>query len=261
MPRIELIETPLYGPLDPYHYFYDNLPLNNLVRRQNLINMALDNLIQQTTDAIGTQGTFANRLNQSINPDGSLKTTAIDEALHSIEEHEDTNDYVRMARAESDKLALIADSATNFGIEIQTDDAGDEITAFDSDRLRFVPSSTVTFEIVASNQVTAHLSFPVASAHRHYYDQTPVDANELDPDYKNYKINSISSAYVPGSLRIFINSMRLSSSAEIYIAGALITDPWTKLTYTESPTAGTFVLSAAISAEDVIRIDYDISYL
>jgi len=261
MPRIELIPTPLYGPLDPYHYFYDNLPLENMIRRMNLINLALDNVIEQTTDAIGTQGTFANRLNQSLQPDGSLITDAVDEALHSIEAHEDTATYVRMLATERSKLDLVADNATSLELEVQTDALGNTIVAYDTDVVRLVPSSTVSWEVQSPNKVTAHLSFPVESAHRHYYDQTPVPTNDLDPDYKNYKINSISSAYVAGSLRVFINGMRLSSSAEIYIAGALITDPWTKLSYTESPATGTFELSSAITVEDVIRIDYDLSYL
>ena len=77
MPRIELIPEVKYNPLDPIHHYYDNLPLENILRRINLINLALDDVILQMRDAIGTQGSLANRLNQSIESDGSLKKQAI----------------------------------------------------------------------------------------------------------------------------------------------------------------------------------------
>ena len=76
MPRIELISVPLHNPNDPYHFEFDNLPLKALKTRQELINGSLDNLISQMRDAIGTQNTVANRLNQSINPNGSLRSEA-----------------------------------------------------------------------------------------------------------------------------------------------------------------------------------------
>jgi len=260
MPRIELIDVPLFGPNDPYHFEFDNLPLKNLLRRQNLINLALDNLISQTADAIGTQGTMANRLNQSVNPDGSLKVAAIDETLHSIEAHTDTDDYVRMQKSESDKLALIADGATDVVIEVQLDDAGDDVVTFDSGALRLVPTSTVTFSVTAPNKLKINLGFPVEAAHRHYYDQAPVHAELANPDYINYKVNSIATPYVEDSLRVFINGVRLSSSDSIYVPGALVNDPWTLLRFTPDPENGTFALSAAISEEDIIRVDYDTTF-
>lgn len=260
MPRIELLDVPLFGPNDPYHYEFDNLPLKNLMRRQNLINLALDNVIRQNTDAIGTQGSFANRLNQSLNADGSLKTAAVDEALHSIEEHEDTDDYVRMQKSESDKLALIADEATNFSVEIQLDDAGDDVVTFDSGSLRLVPTSTVNFSIQTPNKLKINLGFPIEAAHLHYYDQVPVHADIVTPDFINYKINSSSTPFMDGSLRVIVNGMRLSTNNQIYVPGALVNDPWTLLSYTADPDNGTFALSTAISEEDVIWIDYDTTF-
>ena len=85
MPRIELIDVPLFNPRDPYHWQYDNLPLKNLIFRQEAINSLVDNLRELMDDAVGTQGTVSNRLNQSINPDGSIKKTSIDDLKHSIE--------------------------------------------------------------------------------------------------------------------------------------------------------------------------------
>ena len=47
MPRIELIPEVLYQPQDPYHWEVDNLPLKNILRRQNLINLSVDNILEQ----------------------------------------------------------------------------------------------------------------------------------------------------------------------------------------------------------------------
>ena len=72
MPRIELIPEVLYQPQDPYHWEVDYVPLKNMLRRQNLINLSVDNILEQIRDAIGTQGSLSNRLNQSIEEDGTL---------------------------------------------------------------------------------------------------------------------------------------------------------------------------------------------
>ena len=142
MPRIELIDVPLYNPTDPYHFEIDNIPLKNLIQRQELINLSLDNVLKELRDAIGTQGSVANRLNQSLEQDGSLKTSAIDDAEHSIESHEDTDDYVRMLRTESDKLTLMADEATDLTLEFENDPDPD--VDFASGEVRFRNSDTIT---------------------------------------------------------------------------------------------------------------------
>lgn len=146
MPRIELIDVPLFGPNDPYHFEYDNIPLKNILRRQILINLSLDELVGQQRDAIGTQGSLANRLNQSINADGTLKVEAINSAEHSIESHTDSDIYVRMLRAESDKLTLISDNATDFSCEIIAEGSDDPVV-FDSGVLRIIASESITWEI------------------------------------------------------------------------------------------------------------------
>ena len=102
MPRIELLDVPLFKASDPIHYRYDNIPLTALIRRQEAINRAVDDLIEQMRDAIGTQNTVANRLNQSIDPDGNLKTTAVDQALHDMSAHTDNDIHVKMTRDESE---------------------------------------------------------------------------------------------------------------------------------------------------------------
>lgn len=257
MPRIELIPEVLYQSNDPYHWEIDNLPLKSILRRQNLINLALDNVIGQMRNAIGTQGSVANRLNQSINADGSLKASAVDETQHSIAEHTDTDDYVRMTKDQSDKLDNIADEATNLKVRVYTSDT--EYVDFDAGVLQIKPSTTVTAEIEAPDVLKLNLAFPADAAHQHYYGLDPVPDNLSDPDYTNYKVNSISSAFVEGSLRVYINGVRIYEDAEVYVPGALVDDPWTLMSYTSDFEDGTFELSTAISDADVIRIDFDTS--
>ena len=257
MPRIELIPEVLYTANDPYHWEVDNLPLQNILLRENLINLALDNVIAQMRDAIGTQGTVANRLNQSINADGSLKASAIDSALHTIDDHADTANFVRMTKPQSDKLGLVADQATNFGVTVFTDDTTSQ--DFSAGFLVLKPSATITPSLAAPNIVTLDLNFPQDAAHRHYYSLTPVPQTPSDPDFLNYQTTTASTPFVEGSLRIYINGVRISDDAEVYVPGALVDDPWTLMSFTASATAGTFTLTSVISDTDVIRIDFDIA--
>lgn len=259
MPRIELIPEVLYGPNDPIHWEIDNLPLKNILRRQNLINLALDNLIEQMRDAVGTQNTVANRLNQSINADGSLKATAIDAAQHSIEEHTDTDDFVRMTKLQSDKLDLVADEATNFGLQVFTDDT--TFIEFAAGVLKLKPSSTVIPSVESPDILKLNLAFPAEAAHRHFYGLEPVPVNLITPDYLSYKVDSTPSEYVEGSLRVYVNGVRLFEDVEVYAPGALVDDPWTLLKFTPDHENGLFELSAAITEDDVIRIDFDIAFV
>lgn len=251
MPRIELISVPLHQADDPYHFEFDNLPLKALKTRQELINSSLDNLIAQMRDAIGTQNTVANRLNQSINADGSLKATAIDDALHSIEQHAENDDFVIMTMAERTKLDGIASAATDVVVTV-------EDVTLDAGAVLFESSSSIEVELTSPNIIKWNLAFDPAFAHQHYYSLEPVSV-DLSPDYINYKVNSISSAFVEGSLRVYINGMRIFEEQEIYVPGVLVDDPWTLLSFTSDATNGTFALSTAISSDDVIRIDFDMS--
>lgn len=273
MAELEKYPVPLYDPNHPYFWTYDNLPLETLKIRDEVINGEVENIAATIRDANGTQGTVANRLNQSINPDGSLKDEAIDEALHSIAEHLDASKeltteeletieslgyvvsnpvaYVRMLEVERAKLSLIADEATNMTIQVETPS---NTVLFEQGPISFAFSDSVTWEVSSGNVVKANLSFPIEAAHRHYYDLEPVTT-----DYQTYKVTSVSTPYIEGTLRVFINGVRLSEGADIYIPGNLISDSWTLNSFTADPTAGTFELGEAITEEDIIRIDFDIA--
>jgi hypothetical protein len=257
MPRIELIPEVFYNPQDPIHWEIDNLPLKAIIRRQNLINLALDNVIEQMRDAIGTQGSLSNRLNQSLKPDGGLKTDAVDGAMHSIESHTDSDMYVRMTREESEKLAHVAEEATNTSFEIYTDET--TFVEFSQGVLRIKPSTTVTPSFESPDVLKLNLSFPTSAAHEHYYGLVPIDANQVSPDFKNYKVTATDpvTSFVNGSLRVYVNGVRIFEDAEVYVPGPLVDDAWTLLSFTSNHSDGTFELSSALSPEDMIRIDFD----
>lgn len=257
MPRIELIPEVLYGPLDPIHWEIDNLPLKSILRRQNLINLSLDNVLAQMREAIGTQGSLSNRLNQSINDDGSLKSSAVDHTMHSIEQHSDSDLYVRMTREESEKLANISEEANNVGLEIFTDD--DNFIQFNNGLLKIKPSTTIVPSFEAPDVVRFNISFPSEAAHQHYYGLVPIDLNGVDPDLKNFKVanTELSTAFIEGSLRVYVNGVRIFEDVEVYVPGSMVDNAWTLMSFTSDSTNGTFELSSALSADDVIRIDFD----
>jgi hypothetical protein len=272
MPELDLYPVPLYNPLHPYHWEYDNLPLQNLILRDEIINGQVDYNSGILMDAAGTQGTLANRLAQSIDPNGSLLLAAVDSVMHNIAAHIDGTanlspteisslatlgyvvsnpvPYVRMLNAERAKLSLIADEATNMTIQVQTPSV---TVLYTQGPITFVPSETVTW-FVSGNQIQANLGFPIEAAHRHYYDQEPVTS-----DYQNYQTTSVSTPCRVGTLRVYINGVRLSETANVYVPSAIISAPWTLNSFTPNEEAGTFQLETPITAADIIRIDFDIA--
>ena len=103
------------------------------------------------------------------------------------------------------------------------------------------------------------MTFPASAAHQHNYGKTPVHVNLVTPDYINYKVNSVASAYIDESLRIVINGVRIFEDDSVYIPGPLVDDPWTLIAFTSDSTNGAFELSTAITDDDIIKVDYDIS--
>lgn len=259
MPQIELIVVPLYSALQPYHVDYDNLPVKGLLTRMELINSAVDINGDILRNAVGSAGSLSARLNQSINPDGSLKDFAIDEELHSIGAHTDGEwsgiEYVRMLEEERTKLATVADNATDMRLSFQTIS---NVVMFDEGPIAFEPSSSVLWQIIAPSTVKAHMVFPSSAAHKHYYGITP-QYTGLTPDYQNYKVGY--PVFIEGSLRVYINGIRLTDDAEVYVPGPLVSSPWTLNEFTPDYENGTFSLLVAITSDDVIRIDFDITLI
>jgi hypothetical protein len=292
MPDLTKLPVPQHEANQPYHWTYDNLPLKTLADRDNVINNAVDKYSQILNDAAGTQGNIANRINQSIDEDGNLKSTAIDESLHNIAEHSDGTKnvesseleyynstlgytevvnpvpFVRMLESERDKLAGIPSNATSVSIEVCTDEActPSNVILFEQGKIQFQPSSFISWEVgVGPNTIKPILNTSLQYAHRHYYDIEP----ELTDEATNeYDASGSSTAYIEGSLRVYLNGIRLSSEYEIFYPKNPSDSSWSsssnmikqeKNMFTPNHTNGTFTLLNSITEYDVIRVDFDIA--
>jgi hypothetical protein len=262
MPEIDLIQDVLYSSEWPYHVQYDNLPLRNIITRIDLVNAQVDINADILRGSIGSAGTLANRLNQSLEDSGDLKPAAIDDAMHNIAFHEDGSDgisttYVRMKEGERDKLELIQSEANLLDIEVQSISTTETLT---TGTARFRHSDTVTFSFDAPDIIRAHTIFPASSAHQHFYDLTPAHVTPSSPDYKNYKTTSLGTAFISDTLRVYVNGIRLSTTDSVYVYDGS-TGPdgtWTLTSIASTtPASGLFSLNRALNASDIIRIDFD----
>lgn len=296
MPAIDLIPVPLYQPTQPYNSQIDNIPIQGLIDRILLINSAIDIDTNILSDAQGTQGSLANRLAQSINDDGTLKHAAIDAALHNIAQHTDGSvlvngipvSYVRMLMDERAKLAQIASGATSLEILVTLNSSvpsnlpsqisviGISEIEFDNEIFHLKGSDSIYWSVDSDGSIKANTTFPSTVRHLHNYDIIPVHQNLITPDYKNYVVTSTGTPYRSGSLRVFINGFRLTQSGNIpgkvshgvYVATNISsgTPTWLTYTYTEGTdvngvvVSGKFSLSNAITANDVISVDFDMLY-
>lgn len=275
MPDLTKLPVPQHTGGQPYHAYYDNLPLEVLADRDYIINGEVDYQSKVLKDAAGTQGNVANRLNQSIEENGDLKTTAVDDALHNIAEHTDGSktvetdelDYyvdtlgyaavanpvpfVRMLEAERDKLALVADEATNLMIQVETPS---NITLFDDGTIQLEPSDSIHWEITAPNIIKPVLTISTDFAHRHYYEMVYPDDISTD-DFQNY---TLPYPFVEGSLRVYINGVRLNSKYSVYYPSNPVST-WTLNMFTPDYEAGTFVLDSAITEDDIIHVDFEVA--
>jgi hypothetical protein len=270
MPEIEKITDVTYASQWPYHFHYDNLPLNNILTRIQLVNSQVDLNSEILRNSVGTAGSLDNRLAQSLDDAGDLKTTSVDLSLHSIAWHEDgeradgaggaTISYIRMTSDERSKLSLIESEANNLDIEVESISTTEFLT---TGHARFRHSDTVTFSLTAPDIIKAHTAFPAAAAHQHYYDREPAHVTPASPNYKNYKTTSLGTAFVADTLRVYVNGIRLSEDEAVYVYdGSSGPDGTWVLTQISSttPASGLFVLSRALDAQDVIRIDWDSEY-
>jgi hypothetical protein len=299
VPQIELVPVPLYQPSQPYNSQIDNIPIQGLIDRILLVNSQVDVDATILSDAQGTQGTLSNRLAQSINEDGSLKTTAIDEAQHNIAEHTDGSvtvngtliSYVRMLFSERAKLAEIGSDANNLEILVNVNNSvpsglPSQISVVTISQIEYLngvveikPSDSIYWSVEEDGSLKANTNFPSTVRHLHNYDVVPVPQNLLSPDYKNYVVTSTATQYRSGSLRVYINGIRLTQSSNITpgkaprgnyvpISFSSGTPTWVTYTYTEDTaslsngiiTSGQFSLSSAITAQDVITVDFDMLY-
>jgi len=292
MPDLTKLPVPQHEANQPYHWTYDNLPLKTLADRDEVINNAVDKHSQVLNNAAGTQGSIANRINQSIDEDGNLKTTAVDESLHNIAEHSDGTKnvdsaeldhynsdlgysevvnpvpFVRMLESERDKLASIPANATSVSIEFCTDETctPSNVILFEEGKIQFQPSEFISWEVgVSPNTVKPILNTSLQYAHRHYYDIEPELTDEVTHEYD---ASGSGTPYIEGSLRVYLNGIRLSSEHEIFYPKNPSDVSWSSSSsmvkqernmYTPNHEDGTFTLLNSITEYDVIRVDFDIA--
>lgn len=264
MPQINLIPEVLYEPNQPYHYLYDNIPLKNILARISLVNIQADTNARMLMGTAGSVGSLSDRLDVSLGADGSLKADALDDAMHSIAHHEDGEkdgvEYVRMRADERSKLLLVENGANLLTIQV-----GDE-GPIESGNVELRSSATIFFDLEAPNVVRAHSSFPPDVAHRHVYDVEPAhqslgtSSSSSGPDWQNFKTTSLGTAYVEGSLRVYINGVRIGSGVRVPVfSGSSTPSSWTLFSViSESPEDGEFSLNTAVPIpNNNIRIDFD----
>ena len=280
MPNLSKLPVPQYDPNHPYHWEYDNLPLKTLEARDELINGQLQIVSEIVQKSAGSEQNLSERLNVSLEEDGNLKKTAIDDAMHNISDHADnekeiesdeldayinlglpdlTNPvkFVRMLDAERTKLASIAPEATDITFSFET---ASNIVVFEGGIIEFKPSTEIEWTVESPNIVKANLRVSLDFAHRHYNDQIPVSipSEDLIPvDYKLFKVNSSATPYVEDSLKIYVNGIKLTKNSLVYYPDNTVSN-WILNKYTEDFENGTFLLYSAITEDDVIVIDYDI---
>lgn len=276
MPDLNGLPVPQFNASQPYHWEYDNLPLQTLADRDNLINAVVDTHQEILRNSAGTVGTLSARLDQSIQDDGNLITSSVDDSLHNIAKHTDGSmtvsgsqltsyqslgyvavsnpvPFVRMLEAERDKLSLVADEATKLLVDVNTPSLVYTFGDGGIDTLVLAESSSIGWTFEGPNSVKPEIKFSINFAHRHYYDLEPVTS-----DYVNYQVNGVATPFMEDSLRVYINGVRLSSEYNVYVPNSTVST-WTANKFTPSHSTGTFTLANAIDSADIIRIDFDIS--
>lgn len=280
----EINGVPLYQPNDPYHHDFDNKPIKSLVERDNIIIGALNALRNIVIASGGNLGDLATRLNQSIDPNGNLKPSSVDEANHNIANHIDgrrqisqqeidyfnslgysVNDnpkFVRILEEERAKLALVSEEANKLNISITPD--GSPKHLIDNGEVNFQSSDTIGVSVDNNNVVKFNSKFPVSVAHQHYYQVEPFTTNRID-----YSINGISS-FKQGSLRVYVNGCRIeqcSSDCEdknfsyypsFTLSGNSVVVQWNKIYYEERHDSADFSFSSSVDTNDRVLVDYDV---
>lgn len=262
MPNINNIPVPSYEALQPYHYIYDNLPISALIKRQEILSDSVDFNTNVLENSIGSRIDLAARLDQSLTPNGDLKSSAIDIALHNIGSHEDGIyngiSYVRMKLDEREKLAQIKDGANYLSLNINVPTISNGIF-FEDGVLQLNDSQSLKWRFEAPNNLTADLKYPLESAHIHYYGVTP-KSSFLNPDYKNYT-TGLSKPIMNNTLRVFINGVQIFSDFEVFVppANPNANNKWHKNKFSLNGDLISFELLNSISQYDIIKIDFDAS--
>ena len=268
MPQINSIPEVTYEANQPYHYLYDNLPLQNILTRIGLVNIQVDANTDIIRGSCGTAGSLSNRLDVALKDSRDIKAGAVDKSLHNIGHHSDGTgpdgmNYVRMTSEERSKLSEIANGSNKLEIEIEdTLPTIGNLVPFLNGTLRIRNSPTIFFDFEAPDILKAHSIFPPDAAHRHQYDVIPAYDIPSDPTYKIFKTTSINTPFEEDSLRVYVNGFRLTGMGVDVPDYSDPNAPWIP-TYVKSQDhmTGAFELNRELTNYDVIRIDFDEVFL
>jgi len=157
-----------------------------------------------------------------------------------------------MKKDERDKLELIASEATGMALTVV---GISETVEFEDETITLQGTNTVSWEIESPSTLKAHLAFPASAAHSHHYNIDPV----MVSSYTDYKTTSVATAFVSGSLRVYINGTRIHTTDTVYVPDSTGPDGTWTLTKiaSETPISGLFSLNRAITVNDIIKIDFD----
>lgn len=114
MANLNRIPIRYFEKTDEYNFVVDNRPLRDLANQIVAINNDIISLQNSLSQAAGSQSNLKQRLDESLNEDGSIKPDAI--PGHPLENHTDGNGYVRMTEEERVKLSGISPSANNLSM-------------------------------------------------------------------------------------------------------------------------------------------------
>jgi hypothetical protein len=277
MADLSSIPVPLFTGDQPYHYTYDNLPIDALIQRDQLINLELETN-SAILSAAGGDYDLATRLNQSLDNLGNLKSAAVNISLHNIGSHSDGSytvsseflttlqnyypdktivnpvPFVRMLEVERVKLATLDDNANFFGIQFNLPS---NLITFNQNYMVLSNSSSVRWVIEDGQKVKAEVTTALNNPHRHFDNVVPTSKN-LVPNYKDYSVNG-GAAYTTGSLKVFINGIRIFNST--YPVNVPQADPaktWKSNYFTESEDRLGFSLFQSITEYDIIMVDFTV---
>jgi hypothetical protein len=268
MPEINKITDVLYDGNQPYHVHYDNLPLKNILTRIDLVNAQVDINSEILRGSCGSVGTLSNRLSVSLQDDGKLIQSSVDNSLHNIGAHSDGEydgvNYVRMTKSERDKLELIESESNYIELEIQDTISSKVVTdhiSITNGLIKLRSSDSIGLKFTAPNFVSFHSIYSPETAHIHNYEITPAHQTPRLPDYKNFITTSLNTSFKEGTLKVYVNGIRLNSkSGSKVLVGddPTVSESWVDLyVKSQDKNTGEFSLNTAISANDVIFIDFD----
>ena len=222
MPNISSIPVREYQPNWDYNYYYDNIPIGDIETQLSVINNQVDLNRNAISDSVGTAGSLAARLNVSLNDDGSLSATAVNNTNHNIADHsaDPNNVYVLMTYLEQAKLAGIPANANQLHIampsdaQIWPDNVGTTLQLQNSDTItwRYEDGTGSDPQGLYADDIVANW---VANGIWYNVPITGSGTNFTTPSHVSY---------ISGTLRVYINGLRIGNNILYPVNGYYFTE-------------------------------------